>query len=790
MTETIAPASDAVARVLLEGALEASLLLAVAAIAAFLLRRTPAQVRARLLMVGLLAALLAPALDAWIPGRALGLLPQPFPASTASSPLSSPAGSEVAIALRASDVIEAPSTAIPLAVRTPRRPTESAIATPAVVTWGESEVSREGRANPAMAPIRRSPAATVLAIWAAGASAVLGWQALGLFLAWRITRRARALDLANVPGASSVPRVFGRTRILESAEVATPVTWGLLRPVVLLPVAARSWSSPRLAIVLEHELAHVSRGDWAVRSLARLAVAVYWFHPLAWLVHRRLVLEQELACDEAVVALGHRRSDYAEQLLSLVRVQPRTRLVPVAVLEMARRSQMEVRLMSILDPRTKLPGRLAIPAFAAIAVLVPALAAMRPWQNLEVAQAPPARSATVEPGGSLASVAAELASLEAELEPFERQLEELERGLEPSEAELEAIEASVTPSESQLESVEGELAPLQERLEALEAQLAPFEGRLEATELELEPFEGRGDRIETELEPLEQRLRELEESLRPHEMELARLESEMEPVVEALESKAERLEEAHRRGSSAGSEQEREQQHAEMAELQRRLEPFREQMEAVHRAMEPVHQQMQSIHEQMEPVHGRMQQIHEQMEPVHRRMEQLHREMEPVMRQMQQIHQEMEPIHRRMQAVHEQMEPVRQQMQQVHERMEPIHRQMQQVHERMEPIHRRMQETHERLHQALRADVRRALEAELTPADYAGRDLDAIAGALAETLGIESEDGRLWVRGSRRELREVLARELGGAGTSERVARINAAVDRVLDLEAPIDSRR
>ena len=58
---------------------------------------------------------------------------------------------------------------------------------------------------------------------------------------------------------------------------AMPMTWGALRPVVLLPEDARSWPAARRREVLTHELAHVSRGDWVARLIAALACAVYWF---------------------------------------------------------------------------------------------------------------------------------------------------------------------------------------------------------------------------------------------------------------------------------------------------------------------------------------------------------------------------------------------------------------------------------------------------------------------------------------------------------------------------------
>ena len=78
-----------------------------------------------------------------------------------------------------------------------------------------------------------------------------------------------------------------------------------MRPAIVLPRDAENWNTEDLNRAIVHELEHVRRGDSVTRCLARVMCAVYWFHPLVWIAWRKLVLEAERSCDDAV--LGTRR---------------------------------------------------------------------------------------------------------------------------------------------------------------------------------------------------------------------------------------------------------------------------------------------------------------------------------------------------------------------------------------------------------------------------------------------------------------------------------------------------
>jgi beta-lactamase regulating signal transducer with metallopeptidase domain len=159
----------------------------------------------------------------------------------------------------------------------------------------------------------------MLAAWAVGAGIALSRLGVALWRTRRLIRRARpSSDPGWLDDLDRARRRVGlgrAVRMVMSRDVEIPATVGVVWPTVILPPAAGSWPRERREAVLLHELVHVSRLDWPLRLVARLARGCYWFNPLAWWAVRRLDLEQELACDEEVVALGTRPSVYACHLL-------------------------------------------------------------------------------------------------------------------------------------------------------------------------------------------------------------------------------------------------------------------------------------------------------------------------------------------------------------------------------------------------------------------------------------------------------------------------------------------
>ena len=237
----------------------------------------------------------------------------------------------------------------------------------------------------------------VCGIWLAGAVLTLLPSLIGLAGVRRLTRRSSSVTVGPLPELTTELAqslgVRAPVRLLLG-EAGTPMTWGWLRPVILLPLGADQWPSDRLRAVLLHELAHIARADWPAQMASHLACALYWFNPLVWLAARQARTEGERACDDRVLLAGIPAPDYARHLLDVARSLRDTPLP--AVLPMAKSSHVEGRLRAILQPRrrqTMLTKRMLwLGGGIALLVLLP-LTAIRPGP----AQPPPDGAAASTP---------------------------------------------------------------------------------------------------------------------------------------------------------------------------------------------------------------------------------------------------------------------------------------------------------------------------------------------------------------------------------------------------------
>ena len=322
--------------ILLEAALRATVIAVVAAAVLWSLRVRAAGVRHCVWTVVTLAMLALPLAIAWAPDVSLRVLP----------PAYSPASGTVAPATDSTGVAATPMAVTPL------------------------EPATAGLVELAPAP-SWDWRAWLVAIYFAGAAVLLARLAIGTV---RVHLLAREATVVN--------------GMLTSARIATPFTFGLLRPRLLLPEGWERWSAARLAVVLDHERAHVARRDPLVQWLALLNRAVFWFHPLAWWLERHLGALAEEACDAAVLARGHSPGDYSEHLLDLARPSGRRPLAHLVGMPMPG-SGLSTRIAKILDDGIARPGsRSAAAGAAALATLAAAVLAT---VTLAQEAAPPAR---------------------------------------------------------------------------------------------------------------------------------------------------------------------------------------------------------------------------------------------------------------------------------------------------------------------------------------------------------------------------------------------------------------
>ena len=193
----------------------------------------------------------------------------------------------------------------------------AATAVPSIAPAAEKIV-----ATAASEPRVVSPLAAAMMLYALPAAILLLVTALAL--GRLIALRARADVLVDGHWLSALARAQRRmgfkhgTALLTSDELASPISWGLMRPVILLNSRAVEASGEAEAIIA-HELAHVARMDWVKLLLARLATALFWFNPLVWILAREAHQLREEAADDAVLAADIADTDYAQLLVGVAR---------------------------------------------------------------------------------------------------------------------------------------------------------------------------------------------------------------------------------------------------------------------------------------------------------------------------------------------------------------------------------------------------------------------------------------------------------------------------------------
>jgi beta-lactamase regulating signal transducer with metallopeptidase domain len=356
--------------IVLEVALKGTLLLVLAAMTAFILRNATASLRHLLWSVALIAMLAIPALTLVLPRWNLGLVP-------------APAGELIT---RRTDALPRMTDRLPpLDALSPMHDAALNV-TPQMSSAGHSNAAEHVAAS--SEPSNTGTLAGSLALlWIGGLCAGLITIVGGMLALRRLAANAQALETKDwLDLRDQISHGLGITRevtLLRSDSAAMPATWGFLKPVVLLPSNADEWSDERRRVVLLHELAHVSRNDFLMQLVAQVCCAVYWFHPAVWYTARQLRAERELACDEHVLELGVNACDYAAHLLEIARVFRAPAGSGIAAIAMARPSQLEGRVLAILDgdtaSRRRSSRRARVAAIAGLALISLPLAAMQPW---------------------------------------------------------------------------------------------------------------------------------------------------------------------------------------------------------------------------------------------------------------------------------------------------------------------------------------------------------------------------------------------------------------------------
>jgi TonB family protein len=245
------------------------------------------------------------------------------------------------------------------------------IALPAIQPWLTAKTN--GNVQISMGPAMAAGAAhgsramafpvvgIVLLLVGAGAAVRFGILGLGL---WKLRQYRRNSTFA--PGAfDDLQRRLGVFADVQvSAEVSGPVTFGFLRPVILLPEACLEDAS-----IACHELVHVRRHDWLFTVIEECILSVFWFHPAMWWMIAEIQLAREEAVDREVVAILNSRDQYLESLLALAASRAGFDLAPAS--PFLRKRHLQKRVASLLKEVSMSKFRLtsSLAAFAAVLTL-------------------------------------------------------------------------------------------------------------------------------------------------------------------------------------------------------------------------------------------------------------------------------------------------------------------------------------------------------------------------------------------------------------------------------------
>lgn len=195
----------------------------------------------------------------------------------------------------------------------------------------------------------------VIAIYLVPSLLLLIRFTLGLGQLWWIRRGLSTSEhpqWQEILEASAARQGVSRTiSLCESAVIDSPITFGWLRPVIVMPAGSRTWSSAMVEDVLTHELVHIRRLDWLSLIFVYAVASVFWMNPLVWIMYSRFTSDTEASCDEEVLLSGRDVSVYAQSLVSVARESGRCRPIGGQWLgqTMLERSQLELRVNYLME---------------------------------------------------------------------------------------------------------------------------------------------------------------------------------------------------------------------------------------------------------------------------------------------------------------------------------------------------------------------------------------------------------------------------------------------------------
>jgi D-alanyl-D-alanine endopeptidase (penicillin-binding protein 7) len=209
----------------------------------------------------------------------------------------------------------------------------------------------------------------IVGVLAGGIVLRLGRLALGLRRLRASRASARPAEGALDAGvfAAAARDAGASARVLLSGAIEVPATYGLFRPVVLLPARVAALGPSVQRDVLLHELLHVRRRDWAAAMVEEVAGALLWFHPAVSWLRGRIRLAREQVVDAAVVRRTGERRRYLETLLAFAHVEEAAPAAPLF-----RAPHLERRVDALMKEDAMSRARIVVTVVAAAVVVAAA----------------------------------------------------------------------------------------------------------------------------------------------------------------------------------------------------------------------------------------------------------------------------------------------------------------------------------------------------------------------------------------------------------------------------------
>ena len=170
------------------------------------------------------------------------------------------------------------------------------------------------------AMVQRTESISILSvIWLAGLLLCFGFFAVSYIKCYREFRFSLPVENDILEAWKEKHPLKRSLSIRQTETIAAPLSYGVIRPVILMPKNTEWKNIYQLRYVLEHEYVHIRRLDMLTKLIMIAAVCIHWFNPLVWVMYILFNRDLELSCDETVVCRFGMdiKSVYATTLISM-----------------------------------------------------------------------------------------------------------------------------------------------------------------------------------------------------------------------------------------------------------------------------------------------------------------------------------------------------------------------------------------------------------------------------------------------------------------------------------------